>query len=68
MMQASKDGTLEWIDRQDLSAYRGKYIVAVGRRIVAVGETLDEAMDKADLPREVEPYVAWVPDDRILIL
>lgn len=68
VMRASEDGTLQWIDEQDLSAYRGKHIVALGRRIVAVGDTLEEALRKANLPKDAEPYIEWVADDRILIL
>jgi len=65
---ASTDGTMDWIRTQDLSAYRGKYIVAVGRRIVGVGSNSGEALRNANLPRTAVPWVDWVPDDSLFAL
>jgi hypothetical protein len=67
-VDAYTDGTMEWISTQDLSAYRGKYIVAVGQRIVGVGSNSGEALRNAALPRNVVPWVDWVPDDSLFAL
>jgi hypothetical protein len=67
-VDAYTDGTMDWIRTQDLSAYRGKYIVAVGRRIVGVGSNSGEALHNAALPRSVVPWVDWVPDDSLFAL
>ena len=68
MRRAPAPNRMQWLYTRDLSAYRGKWIVARGRRIVGAGRTLKAALRRAKLPRGAVPFVHWVPHEETWIL
>ena len=63
------EATHDWITSQNLRAYRGKWIVVVGRRIVAHGKRLAPLVE--ELRRrdpDVVPFVYHVPGDEVIVV
>lgn len=66
MVTFDGEDTLDWLTRQNLSALRGLWIVALNRKIVAKAETLEKALNQARLPPDVVPLVVRVPTEEQL--
>ncbi len=60
--------TLEWLSGQTLTEYRGLWIVAHNKAILAKAPTLEEALRKAKLGPGVVPFVCRVPESERLAL
>jgi len=67
--QMDTEATHNWIISQNLSAYRGKWIVVVGRRIVAHGKRLTPLVEgiRRRMP-DVVPFVYHVPGDEVIVV
>ena len=48
---------------EDLERYAGKWVVAYRGRVRGVGESLEEALRRAGLPKHATPYIVEVPGD-----
>lgn len=60
--------TLEWLSGQTLTGYRGLWIVAYDRAILAKAPTLEQALRKAKLAPGIIPFVCRVPQSERLAL
>ncbi len=66
---ANQDATFRWLTSQNLRADRGKWIVVVGREIVARGPDLPPLVEKVrqKMP-DATPFVYRVPDDETILV
>lgn len=63
------DPTYEWFARADLSAYKGKYVAIVGRRVAASGTSVKKVFAEALRKHPgKEVMIAKIPKEDILIL
>lgn len=61
------DASYEWFARADMSAYRGKYVAIVGRRVAAAGKVAGKVYTQAQRKfpgREI--MLAKVPEEDIV--
>ena len=68
MGEKANSNTLEWLSGQTLTEYRGLWIVAYNRAILAKAPTLEQALKKAKLAPGVVPFVCRVPESERLAL
>lgn len=68
MKATNGEDTLEWLSGQNLSAFRGKWIVAFQRKILGSAKTLERALNEAKLPPAAVPFVMQVPEEERLAL
>ena len=64
----SQKDTLNWLASQNLAGFRGLWLVAHNRRILAKAPTLEQALEEANLPPEVIPFVWKIPQEEQLVL
>jgi len=64
----TREATFRWLMSQNLRAYRGKWIVVVGKEIVARGTDLPSLVEKVRKSHaNVTPFVYRVPEDEVLV-
>lgn len=68
MKQGEEGATLEWLAGLNLADFRGQWIVAHGRKILAKAPTLEQALEQASLAPDAVPLVWRVPQEEKLIL
>ncbi len=68
MAKNSREATLEWLSSLNLAGFKGLWIVAHNRRILAKAPTLEQALKDAALDPDVIPFIWRVPADEKLAL
>ncbi len=67
-VEKTRGNTLEWLSGQNLADFRGLWIVAHNRRILAKAPTLDKALAEAKLEPGIVPFVWKIPEAEKLVL
>ena len=68
MVQPSKETTLDWLASLNLAGFKGLWIVAHNRKILAKAPTLEQALKEANVDPQVIPFVWRVPLEERLVL
>ena len=65
MKNINKD--YEWIQRQNLQQFKGKWIAVINKKIICSGSFADEVVKEAKKKSKETPFLIKVPTENFLI-